>query len=51
MKKNLLFLGLAMLGMSAQAKDYKYETVEGDLMKSRNSALLLIFSIFLFILG
>ena len=24
-----------MLGMSAQAKDYKYETVPGDLMKTR----------------
>ena len=24
-----------MLGMSAQAKDYKYETVDGDLMKTR----------------
>ena len=24
-----------VLGMSAQAKDYKYETVEGDLMKTR----------------
>ena len=32
-----LFLGIAFvaLGMSAQAKDYKYETVEGDLMKTR----------------
>ena len=24
-----------MLGMSAQAKDYKYETVEGDMMQTR----------------
>ena len=32
-----LFLGIAFvaLGMSAQAKDYKYETVDGDLMKTR----------------
>ncbi len=35
MKKRLLFLGLVMLGMSAQAKDYKYETVPGDMMKTR----------------
>ena len=32
-----LFLSVAclMLGMSVQAKDYKYETVDGDLMKTR----------------
>ena len=35
MIKRLLFLGLVMLGMSAQAKDYEYQTVEGDLMKTR----------------
>ena len=35
MKKVLLFLGLVMLGMSAQAKDYKFETVPGDLLKAR----------------
>ena len=35
MKKLFVILGLAMLGMSAQAKDYKYETVNGDLMNSR----------------
>ena len=35
MIKRLLFWGLLMLGMSAQAKDYKYETVEGDLMQTR----------------
>ncbi|MBR1388379.1 MAG: insulinase family protein [Prevotella sp.] len=36
--KNLKLLLAAcaiMLGMSAQAKDYKYETVAGDLMKTR----------------
>ena len=35
--KTKLFLAVAcmMLGMSAQAKDYKYETVEGDMMKTR----------------
>ena len=26
---------LVVLGMSAQAKDYKYTTVEGDLTKTR----------------
>ena len=30
-----MILGLVMLGMSAQAKDYKYEEVPGDLMKTR----------------
>ena len=35
MIKRLLFLGLVMLGMSAQAKDYEYQAVEGDLMKTR----------------
>jgi predicted Zn-dependent peptidase len=35
MKKLLVFLGLVMLGLSAQAKDYKYETLDGDLMKTR----------------
>ena len=33
--KLLLIVACMMLGMSAQAKDYKYETVEGDLMKTR----------------
>ena len=35
MIKRLLFLGLVMLGMSAQAKEYEYQAVEGDLMKTR----------------
>ena len=35
MKKILIILGLVMLDMSMQAKDYKYETVDGDLMKTR----------------
>ena len=35
MKKILIVLGLVMLGMSAQAKEYKYVTVDGDLMKTR----------------
>ena len=35
MKKLFVILGLAMLSVSAQAKDYKYEVVEGDLMKTR----------------
>ncbi len=35
MKKVLLLLSLVMLGLSAQAKEYKYETVDGDLMKTR----------------
>ena len=35
MIKRFLFLGLVMLGMNTQAKDYKYETVDGDLMKTR----------------
>ena len=35
MIKRLLILGLVVLGMSAQAKDYKFETVPGDLMQTR----------------
>ena len=35
MKKLFVILGLVVLGMSAQAKDYKFTTVEGDLMKTR----------------
>ena len=35
MKKILIVLGLVMLGMNAQAKEYKYETADGDLMKTR----------------
>ena len=35
MKKLFIIWGLAMLGMSAQAKDYKYETVPGDMMQTR----------------
>jgi predicted Zn-dependent peptidase len=36
MVKRLFFaVACMMLGMSAQAKDYKYETVDGDLMKTR----------------
>ena len=35
MKKILVVWGLLMLGMGMQAKEYKYETVEGDLMKTR----------------
>ena len=35
MKKLLLFLGLVMFGMNTQAKEYKYETVAGDMMKTR----------------
>ena len=36
MKKTfLMMLAAFVLGMSAQAKDYKFETVEGDLMKTR----------------
>ena len=31
----LLVVACMMLGMGAQAKDYKYETVEGDMMKTR----------------
>ena len=31
----LLTIGALLLGMSTQAKDYKFETVEGDLMKTR----------------
>ena len=35
MKKILVVLGLLMFGMGIQAKEYKYDTVEGDLMKTR----------------
>ena len=35
MKKILVVFGLLMLGMGIQAKEYKYDTVEGDLMKTR----------------
>ena len=35
MKKLVLLWGLVLLGLSAQAKDYRYETVPGDLMKTR----------------
>ena len=36
MIKRLIFaVACLVLGMSAQAKEYKYETVEGDLMKTR----------------
>ena len=35
MKKILFILGLMVLGMSAQAKEYKYETIDGDLLKTR----------------
>ena len=36
MKKGLLLtLACMMLGMSAQAKEYKYETVPGDMMQTR----------------
>ena len=36
MKLKLILIGcLIALGMNAQAKDYKYETVDGDLMKTR----------------
>ena len=36
MKLKLILTGcLIALGMNAQAKDYKYETVDGDLMKTR----------------
>ena len=30
-----MILGLVVLGMGAQAKDYKFTTVEGDMMKTR----------------
>ena len=33
--KLLLTIGALLLGMSTQAKDYRYETVPGDLMKTR----------------
>ena len=36
MKLKLILTGcLIALGMNAQAKDYKYETVDGDLTKTR----------------
>ena len=36
MKLKLILTGcLIALGINAQAKDYKYETVDGDLMKTR----------------
>ena len=35
MKKLFMILGLVVLGMGAQAKDYKFTTVEGDMMKTR----------------
>ena len=35
MKKIFVVLGLLMFGMGIQAKEYKYDTVEGDLMKTR----------------
>ena len=35
MKKLLLIFSLAMLGMNVQAKEYKYETVAGDMMNTR----------------
>ena len=33
--KSILAIGLLLFGMSATAKDYKYETVPGDLMQTR----------------
>ena len=33
--KHLLIMACMMLGMGAQAKDYKFVTVDGDLMKTR----------------
>ena len=33
--KKFMLMGLVLLGMSAQAKNYKYETVDGDMMKTR----------------
>lgn len=33
--KNIFAIGLLLFGMSATAKDYKYETVPGDLMQTR----------------
>ena len=33
--KHLLMMACMMLGMGAQAKDYKFVTVDGDLMKTR----------------
>ena len=35
MKKLFVILGLAMLGLGVQAKDFKYQTVDGDMMKTR----------------
>ena len=35
MKKLVLLWGLVLLGLCAQAKDYRYETVPGDLMNTR----------------
>ena len=35
MKLKLLLAVCLMLGMNTQAKDYKYETLDGDLMKTR----------------
>ena len=35
MKKLFVILGLAMLGLGVQAKDFKFQTVEGDLLKTR----------------
>ena len=35
MKKLLLTICAVVLGMSAMAKDYKYETVPGDKMQTR----------------
>ena len=33
--KSILAIGMLLFGMSATAKDYKYETVPGDLMQTR----------------
>ena len=35
MKKLFVILGLAMLGLGVQAKDYKYQAVDGDFLKTR----------------
>ena len=35
MKLKLMIAGLLALGMSAQAKDYKYQTFEGDMTQTR----------------
>ena len=37
--KSILAIGLLLFGMSATAKEYKYETVPGDLMQTRIYAL------------